>query len=1210
MRTPDIARYCMGRQITRSGFHLASTRGITVGGGSRHLGSVDHLFSQTRENSRTCQPSHFTVMMIWLVVICGVLAGWAGTAVAATGPNWSLESSAAATYFRPGGAGTYDVLATNTGTTAIGTEGEPITIADTLPAGLTATSVELSAPGFPGFDVGPYLCASAPVRCEYPGALSVFGAKPIEPGQQLKMVVYVKVAGSVAEEPIVNHATVEGGGAQASASSQNAINSRSPFGIAKFTLVPTEETTEIQIGSDVQFVNQPYKVPFTQAGGHPWALTTDLEFATEEVTGEFGEKLRVPTREPKDVVVSLPPGLLGNPMAVPRCSLTQVTNSATQCPADTQIGFYRLHQFGGKELLAPIVNVVPEAGQSAEFALENTVKIDTPLLVARLVRTSEGYGFQVVSNAIPLIAVSFVETTFWGVPAAPSHLQMRGRICRRSQSSGPLTCEGGYQSSGISQVPFLTMPANCSAGPEMATVRADSWDQPGKVVEGKYSGYMEAHATIPAATGCNLLQFGPEISVTPETNVADEPTGLGVDLSVPLSETPESSATPQLKNSVLTLPEGVSVSPGVVDGIQACNEFGPEGIDITGPESEEVGPNGQLQLAAGHCPNASTVGTAEAITPFLPEPIKGHVYLARPGCGAPGQSPCTEQDALDGNLYRLYLELGGTGELAQTGVHFKVPLETEANPTTGQLTTVAVGTPQAPFSELKIHLNGGPRAALDTPASCGLAQTTADFTPWSAPGVTPEGLLTPGTPDATPSSFFKVEGCSNPEALSPGFVAGTVTPNAGKFSAFTLNLSRQDREQYIKGIQLHTPPGLLAKLSSVPLCPEAQANDPSAYGECTASKIGTTRVASGAGSHPFEIEGNVYLTGPHDGAPFGLSIVTHAVAGPFNLGLVVVRARIDIDPQDSTAKITTDETGPYAIPQIIFGVPLRLQRITVNIDRPGFMFNPTSCRAQQITASISGSQGGVARVTSPFAVGACKSLSFKPKFTVSTNGHTNRRNGASLDAKVSYPKGAMGIDANIARVRVSLPRQLPSRLTTLQKACLAATFAADPAACPKASIVGIARSTTPLLSAPLSGPVYFVSHGGEAFPNLVVVLEGQGVRVDLVGDTFINKAGITSSTFNAVPDVPVNSFELYLPQGRFSALAATSNLCRAGTKLEMPTEFVAQSGLVLKQDTKIGVTGCAKPRAAQPIRRVKVFRSSRREKPYGSKLRHETGGAR
>lgn len=952
------------------------------------------------------------------------------------------------------------------------------------------------------------------------------------------------------------------------------------------------------------FVNEP--ASFTQAGGHPHgqgdgadALTAAIEFESELIKEKNGELEPVPTRDPRDVTVDLPRGLLGNPTATERCPLKQALHGES-CPADTQVGLAVIYDAHGEGLVGPIVNVIPEAGQSAEFAIETNSNISF-VLTAHVVRTQDGYGLTVVTNSIPMNEIYRVETSFWGVPAAAIHDPERGLLCGRLAigSSSVWGCEvnskkTGGEKSGQAEVPFLTMPADCAAGPETAVAKADSWEEPGV--------YTSQTSALPGSTGCNLLQFDPGIGVEPDTQLADAPVGLGVNLTVPQFEQPQRLATPELRKAVVTLPLGVSVSPGIVDGIQACNATRAEGeaIEIPtglnakgellnpgelGPEGEELGLNGEPQLAPGHCPDASIVGTAEAITPLLAEPIKGHVYLAKPGCGGRGHSPCTEQDALDGNLYKLYLELGGTGPLASTGVHIKVRLKTEANPATGQLTTVAEENPQLPFSELKINLNGGPRAPLANPAVCGSATTTADFTPWAAPGTIKEeggpnnGVFMPGLPDATPASFFDVQGCANPPGLAPGFVAGTVTPNAGKFSAFTMNLSRQDREQYVKGIQLHTPPGLLAMLSSVPLCPEAQANDPGAYGECAASKIGTTRVASGAGSHPFEIEGNVYLTGPHDGAPFGLSIVTHAVAGPFNLGLVVVRARIDIDPHDSTATITTDETGPYAIPQIIFGVPLRLQRITANVDRSGFMFNPTNCKAQQITAMVSGSQEAVAKVASPFAAGACRSLAFKPTFTVSTNGHTSRANGASLDTKLSYPKGALGNDTNIAKVKVSLPKQLPSRLTTLQKACPARTFDANPASCPSASVVGIARASTPLLPVGVMGPVYFVSHGGEAFPNLIVVLQGDGVRVDLTGDTFISKAGITSSTFKTVPDVPVNTFELYLPQGRFSALAANGNLCKAQSKLKMPTEFVAQNGAVIKQSTKIAVSGCAKSKA-------------------------------
>jgi hypothetical protein len=975
-----------------------------------------------------------------------------------------------------------------------------------------------------------------------------------------------------------------------------------PFELKHFTLQTIELTEETLLEENgghkiYEFTNKPYV--FTQAGGHPWGLTTTAEFATEVVTRDDGEKESVPTRDPKDVVVGLPAGLLGNPTAAPRCSLTFVvgrTNGSEFCPADTQVGEYQLNFHAGIIRTGPVINVTPAAGQSAEFALENTTPQDTPLLTAHLVRTENPvtkrreYGFTVTSNAIPLLGLNGFELTFWGVPADPSHNPMRGRICRRGSPTGPLECEGGGESAGIAPVPFLSLPTDCSSGAETATMRADSWQEPGTVREGRYSEqWREATYTMPGVTDCNLMSFDPGISVQPDTLLADAPVGLGVDLQVPQSEEPGVPATPHVRDAVVTLPEGMSISPGVVDGIQACDETGPEGINFDGPESEEEGPSGELQLAAGHCPDASIVGSAEAVSPDLAEPVEGHVYLARPLCGGSGQPGCTDQDALDGNLYQLYLELGGVGPLADTGINIKAHGFVEANPATGQITTKFLENPQAPFSDLKIHLNGGPRASLDNSAVCGPATTSTDITPWSAPGIAPEGLLEAGTPDGTPSSFYDVEGCSSPPGLAPGFSSGTMSPQAGAFSAFTLNLSRQDREQFIKGIQVHTPPGLLGMLSSVTLCEEPLADE----GHCPeASKIGTTRVASGAGSHPFEIEGTVYLTKGYGGSPFGLSIVTDAVAGPFDLGLVVVRARIVVDPETSALTITTDETGPYGVPQILDGVPLRLKRITVDIDRPGFMFNPTSCAAQQVTAVVSGSQDATATVASPFAAGDCQSLAFNPRFKVSTSGRTSKLDGASLDVKLSYPPFKAGAQANIARVKVELPRQLPARLTTLQKACTAAQFDANPAGCPPGSVVGIARATTPLLPVGLEGPAYFVSHGGEAFPSLIVVLQGDGVRVDLTGSTFI-KQGVTSSTFKTVPDVPVGSFELYLPEGRYSALAANTVLCKTQGKLLMPTEFTAQNGAVIKQTTKITVSGCTAGKSKSRPRRMS--RTSKRK---------------
>ena len=371
-------------------------------------------------------------------------------------------------------------------------------------------------------------------------------------------------------------------------------------------------------------------------------------------------------------------------------------------------------------------------------------------------------------------------------------------------------------------------------------------------------------------------------------------------------------------------------------------------------------------------------------------------------------------------------------------------------------------------------------------------------------------------------------------------------------------------------------------LTGVKLCGETEGN----AGTCGPdSEIGETIVSVGVGGTPFSVKGGrVYITGPYKGAPFGLSIVNPAKAGPYDLentpenhpacDCVVVRAKIEVDPRTAALTITTDNTGPYKIPTIIGGIPLQIQHVNVTINRPGFTFNPTNCNPMAITGSIESTQGASSALSVPFQVTNCATLAFKPGFKVSTAGKTSRANGASLSVKLTYPKAPFGSQANIKSVKVDLPRQLPSRLTTLQKACTSSQFEANPAGCPSASIVGHAKATTPLIPVPLEGPAYFVSYGGAKFPELVVALQGYGVTLDLHGETFINKAGITSSTFRTVPDAPVGSFELMLPQGKYSALAANGNLCN--TKLTMPTLFDAQNGHTIKQTTPINVSGCTR----------------------------------
>ncbi len=372
--------------------------------------------------------------------------------------------------------------------------------------------------------------------------------------------------------------------------------------------------------------------------------------------------------------------------------------------------------------------------------------------------------------------------------------------------------------------------------------------------------------------------------------------------------------------------------------------------------------------------------------------------------------------------------------------------------------------------------------------------------------------------------------------------------------------------------------GGLSWRERVERCPDAQA----ATGACPAgSKIGSVTVAAGPGSSPLWIPQpgkaptSVFLTGPYKGAPFGLSIVVPAQAGPFDLGNVVVRAAIHIDPVTAQVSVASD-----LLPQILEGVPVSYRTVHVDIDRSGFMFNPTNCNPMTIAASATSIKGAVANLTDRFQAADCASLAFKPAFKVSTSAKTSKANGASLNVKLIPPAegpqtnaGSSRTEANLAQVKVELPKALPSRLTTLQKACIEAQFATNPAGCPPESIVGAAVAHTPLLDNPLTGPAYFVSHGGKAFPQLILVLQGEGITIDLAGDTFISKAGITSSTFATIPDVPVSSFELNLPQGKYSALTANTNLC--AQKLVMPTTFTAQNGTQTHQTTPITVEGCS-----------------------------------
>jgi hypothetical protein len=1015
------------------------------------------------------------------------------------------------------------------------TSGE-VTVTATVPAGLEAVSVNGLAGD--GVEVG-QAGNDGPVACTL-GSRSVCSFNgSLQPYHQIEVSVGVVVKGAHSGEP--TQGSVSGGGtAPASTAGQITVSDEpTPFGVSEYAIAPEEEGGATD----------------RQAGSHPFQLTTTLALNEAiSYTKDKGE-LPVPAQLPKDLRFNLPSGLIGNPTPFPQCTIkdfeTDVNTNTGQnaCGAQTALGVARItiseQRFIGLEtFIAPLFNLEPARGEPARFgffAHGNPVILDTS------VRTGGDYGVTVsVPNIIQTAGFMKSEVTFWGIPGDPRHDNARGwgcifealglpadqrPLCNPSESKNP--------------PPLLSLPTSCT-GPLQSTAEADSWRERDTVLS------TQLGEAIPALGGCNRLPFSSSISVAPDSQAASTPTGLTVGIHVPQEEALNGSglSPAQVKDTTVVLPAGVALNPAASDGLQACTDT-PEG-------DRSEGQFGLHEDAKSACPEASKVGTVEIKTPLLPNPLVGDAYLA-----AQNQNPF-------GSLVALYIEV----EDPISGSLVKLAGEVKPDPVTGQLTSTFLNTPQLPFEDFKLHFFGGSRAPLGTPALCGSYTTTASIVPWS------------GNLPAESSSTFQIDSgpnggpCRSPLPFDPELTTGATNIQAGAFTPFTMTMSREDGQQSLQAITLHMPPGLSGLLTGVKLCGEAQAN----AGTCGAeSQIGETIVSVGLGGDPFTVTGGkVFITEGYEGAPYGLSIVNPAKAGPFDLertplhspacDCLVVRAKIEVNPTTAALTIASDNSGPYKIPTSIEGIPLQIKHVNVTINRPNFTFNPTNCSPMSITGSLSSAEGASSALSVPLQVTNCATLSFKPQFTVSTAGRTSRANGASLHVKLAFPKAPFGTQANVRSVKVDLPRQLPSRLSTLQKACPDSTFDANPAACPAASRVGTASAITPLIPVPLSGPAYFVSHGGAKFPELIVVLSGYGVTLDLDGETFINKAGITSSTFRAVPDAPVGTFELTLPEGQNSALAANGNLCT--TNLKMPTTFVAQNGATIHQSTPIHASDC------------------------------------
>jgi hypothetical protein len=617
--------------------------------------------------------------------------------------------------------------------------------------------------------------------------------------------------------------------------------------------------------------------------------------------------------------------------------------------------------------------------------------------------------------------------------------------------------------------------------------------------------------------GCANDPFQPSAEVHGETTQSDSPDGASTVVKVTQNGWPEIN-TADIKDASVTLPEGMTLDPSAAHGLEACTE-------------EQMGFPLREPVKAVTCPAASKVGTVAIETDLPPGSLKGNVYLGSP-TGA----------KITGPPFTIYVD----AEALEFGVSVRLKGLVSPDPKTGRLTATFSENPQLPFSEFVLKSNSGPRAPLANPLACGTTNSEASFTPYTEL----KAWVSTNPFTTTGCGSFSWSQSTSDQPSTAGAFGGT---------SYTFSLARSDGQQYLSKVSTALPVGLVGAIPAVPLCGEQQASQ----GTCgAASQIGTASVTVGAGSEPYAFSGPVYLTGAYGGGPFGLSIPVQAEAGPFNFGTVVTRTAIFIDPHSARVSAVS------SIPTIVKGVPLRLKSVSVTVNRANFLYNPTSCGVLSTDTTLTSTFAATQSLSSTFQPTSCAALPFTPSFSAATSSKYTKENGDSLQVNVTQPPH----QANIRSVVTQLPIQLPARLTTLQQACPEATYAANPFSCPPGSNVGSAAATTPVLPGTLSGPAYLVSHGGAAFPDLDIVLEGSGVRVLLEGNTNI-KGGITTSTFASLPDAPLSSFSLTLPMSTHSALAAYGNLC--GQTLYMPTTITAQNGAQVKQNTVMSVAGCA-----------------------------------
>jgi len=1025
------------------------------------------------------------------------------SAAASAAPSWRIVSLSNTTV-APGGTLEYRIDLTNVGDVA--TDGTPYTVTATLPAGMTAVSAEGSGfecPGAAGATV--VTCTDSDLAIPFSNlALSVVAS--VDPNASGTLTATFDVAG--------------GGAAPGSTVDPVRVSATPPgFGVDAFDTLASDASGQ----------------PMTQAGAHPDVFTTSFDLNTVTDPSPMIGPRRTPEAL-KDVVVDLPPGFVGNPTSLDQCTGRQLAETVNGidpqplCPATSQVGTALVRHSGQGVNGAvigpvPVFNMVPPTDVPARLGFNF---LGTVVVLDARVRSGGDYGLTVSASNTPE-AIALIGTTLnlWGVPSDPSHDAERACPGQFNPWAGGPSCP-----SGAPRRAFFRNPTSCPP-PGVGvptTLRVDSWQHPGNFQAATSLSHLlpgYPHAPVDwgpqhGPDGCASVPFEPSFRSQPLTGArAGEPAAMAFDIEVPQTDDPASVGQSDLRRVTVTLPQGVHVSPASADGLQGCSSAQIALHDAGEPS----------------CPDASKLGSVTIDTPLLSEPVTGSIFLA-----TPFDNPFR-------SLIAIYLVASARG------VVIKLPGQVTLDAGTGQVATTFDDTPQLPFSRLHVEFDAGPRTALTMPDRCGSYTTRADFEGWSGATVSKNSTFTLSD---------GAGGASCPSTFAPGFSAGMVSNVGGASSSFLLRLTRDDADQKLGSVAVNLPRGLTGRLADVPLCGAAAAG----AGTCTgASQVGNVTVGAGAGTDPFFItDGRAYLTGAYKGAPFGLSIVVPAVAGPFDLGNVNVRAAIFVDRHTSAITVVSDP-----LPHILQGIPLEVRDVRVTLDRRGFMLNPTSCAGKRIFATVGAFEGAVAHVSDRFQAADCAHLGFAPRMTlrVGGRGHTHLGQPTPFSTRLTMPKG----DANLRYVRVTLPRTLTSRLNVINDACTRAQFETDIATCAHAR-AGTASAVTPLLRDPLRGNVYFVKNG-HALPDLFVALRGQ-VAFDLIGRITIVNSTRLRTTFNAAPDVPIRSFALRLFGDRANgSVAAATNLCTAAARRQkVELDYIGQNGKVRQTAQALAVGGC------------------------------------